>query len=88
MHAPTPAVSKSICLSPASINFISVKIDQAETLLPFENRDTKNLNLDKGVVLNSTVCIRDDVPVLEPRKKVLSKDDLSPNLPLNGGQKT
>ena len=88
MYASSPVVSKSICLPPASINFISVKIDQAETFLPFGNRDNKNLNLKKGVVLDTTVCFRDDVTELEQRKKALSEDDLSPNLPLNGIQKT
>ena len=85
--AALPVVSESICLPPASINFVCVKIDQMETFLPFENCDSKKLILEKGVALNTKVYVRIDVPKLEPRKKFLSEEDLSSNLTLNESQR-
>ena len=88
MYALTPVVSKSICLPPASINFMCVKIYQAETFLAFDNCDTEYLNLDKDALLDTTVCIRDYMRVLEPLKKVLTEDKSLSNSPLNEVQRT
>lgn len=81
-QAVAPIVLNSMCLPPASTNFISVKCNDMDEVIPVTNLSKEPVNIKAGQVLETKIK-RDKIEELEPRVEPVTECDLAEGMGLS-----